>query len=429
MSRSNREHATRFGALAIADLVSKALAFVATPIIIRHYGARAFGELGIVGQMMALALLLGTCGLDTYSVRTIAVSRDRLGRWASTIVLLRLLLGALGYIAVIAIALALPQYRAVAGLLGVAGLSLFTRATYLDWAAQALQHTRIMAAAMITTQAGYLGLVVAMARLQQPLWAMALAQVLAEVATAVWLLWWFHRRVAPLERPLPSGQWRSMLRDSFPFAGGQLLRGVSLGLDLVLLGAFLVPGDEIGWYSGSLKLFQLCSGTVAVYFMIMLPRFSVQASNSGAALRGEIARSLRLIVPLAGIAAIATGLVARPLLTMVGGEASFAQAALEFRILVAAVVVGLIGSHYRNALFAIGRQRLDLRNTAVSTVAHVMLKLALIPLLGMLGAALGTLGGEVALMLVGLWSFRRELSRDEAGALELAGPIRRGGGG
>ena len=427
MNRGSRGAVARFGALAVADFSSKALAFVAAPIIIRQFGDRAFGDLGIAAQMMGFALLFGTCGLDTYSVRTIAVSREGLGRWASTVVLLRLSLGAIGYGAVLAVAAAVPQYRAVMGLLAVVGLSLFTRATFLDWAAQALQHTRIMAAAMITTQAGYVALVVAMVRSHQPLWSVALAQVAAEGATAAWLLWWFHQRVAPLERPLPVRQWPALLHHSFPFAGGQLLRGVALGLDLVLLGAFLVPREQIGWYSGSLKLYQLCGGTVMVYFMIMLPRFSVQASKSPAALRGELQRSLRLIVPLGIAAALVTALLAKRLLFMVGGTIAFEQAAPALQVLVVAVVIGLIGSHYRNALFAMGRQRLDMHNMAVGTVAHVVLKVALIPLLGMFGVALGTLGGETVLMLLGMWVVHRELERTDMPGLDLATSSQRGG--
>ena len=404
----------RFGALAAADFASKGLVFITIPIIIRHFGDHAFGDIGVAGQMMTFALLLGTSGLDIYSVRTIAGSREVVGRWTTTIILLRLLLGLVAYAVLLAVAALMPQFRPLMTLVAIFGLSLFTRATYLDWAAQALQRTHTMATAMITTQAAYLALILFIVTTQWTVASVPLAQVVAEGATASWLLIWFNRNVARLERPLPFREWPQLLRHSLPFAGSQLLRGAALGLDLVLLGAFLVPSNQIGWFSGALKLFLLCGGTITVYCMILLPRLSSRFAISADAMRGELRRSMQTMLPLSAVAAVTVGAAARPLLRMVGGSAAFEQAAPSLQVLLASLVIALVNGHIRNALFAMGRQRLDLRIVAGSTAVHLVLKISMIPLLGILGVALGTLGGETALLLLGIWVLRRELSRADA---------------
>ncbi len=402
----------RFGALAIADFCSKALTFTTTPIIVRHFGDRAFGEIGVAGQMMAFALLLGTSGLDVYSVRTTARTPEAVGRLAATVIALRLVLGLSAYVLLLAAAAAMPQLGSLISLVAVFGLSLFSRALFLDWAAQALQKTRVLAAGMISTPLVYFVFIVFVASAGRELRAVPLAQVVAEVVTAGWLLLWFHRRIAPLQRPLPVREWPALLEQSLPFAGSQLLRGLALGIDLVLLGAFLVPVEQIGWFSAALKLYFLCAGTTAVYFMILLPRLSQRFAISEEAMRGELRRSMRVMLPLSCIGALVVGVLAAPLLRLVGGSPRFEMAAPSLRVLLASVVIALLNGHYRNALFAMGRQHLDLRVVAVSTVVYVALKLTLIAPFGMMGAAIGTLGGEAALLGLGIWALRRRSTHD-----------------
>ncbi|MEO5797930.1 MAG: oligosaccharide flippase family protein [Gemmatimonadales bacterium] len=403
-----------FSALAIADMAGKLLAFLTIPMITRRFGDGGFGNLGVATQMMLFAVLVGTCGLDVYSVRTVARQPKAIGRWASTVILLRLSLGAVAYAVLMTLAFLVPQYRPVALLIAVFGLSLFTRALYLDWAAQALRATRVLATAMFSIQLLYFGLVALAITTGVSIWGIALAQITAEALTAAGLFYWFHHHAAAFERPLPLREWPSVLKQSSPFAGSQILRGASLGLDLVLLSLFVVPSAEIGWLSAALKIFQLCSGTAAVYFLILLPRLSRSAATGAEAMLQELSHSFRVIVPFAVAAAIGVGFFARPVLQLIGGSARFGAAALALQVLLAAVVVGLINGHYRNALFALGRQHADLRNVMASSVVHLALKAALIPGLGILGIAVGTLGGELVLTGLGAHTLRRAVRTNPA---------------
>ncbi|MES2304424.1 MAG: oligosaccharide flippase family protein [Gemmatimonadota bacterium] len=411
-----------FSALAIADMAGKLLAFLTIPMITRRFGDGGFGNIGVATQLMLFAVLVGTCGLDVYSVRTVARAPGTLGRWASTVILLRLSLGAIAYAVLLALAFLVPQYRAVALLIAVFGLSLFTRSLYLDWAAQALRATRVLASAMFSIQLIYFGLVTLAITIGASIWSIALAQVTAEALTAAGLFYWFHHHAAAFERPLPLREWPAVLKESSPFAGSQVLRGASLGLDLVLLSLFVIPSAEIGWLSGALKIFQLCSGTAAVYFLILLPRLSRSAAIGTDAMTQELGHSFRVIVPLAAATAVGVGFFARPLLQLIGGSSSFGAATLSLQVLLAAVVVGLVNGHYRNALFALGRQHDDFRNVTVSSIVHLALKAALIPAVGILGIALGTLGGEAVLTALGARTLRRAVRLAPAFATPLDTP-------
>ncbi len=73
--------------------------------------------------------------------------------------------------------------------------------------------------------------------------------------------------------------------------------------------------------------------------------------------------------------------------------------------------MNLLNNHFRYMLLASNRQQTELGNTIITTVTHVILKCLLVPLFGINGAALGTLGGEMMAFCLGLWSTRGDLLR------------------
>ena len=78
----------------------------------------------------------------------------------------------------------------------------------------------------------------------------------------------------------------------------------------------------------------------------------------------------------------------------------FAGAASSLRLLSLALLVNISLRHYRQVLLARGLQRMDLRNSVVGGLVHVGAKVVLIPAMGIVGAAAGTLLGEAVLFVL-----------------------------
>ncbi len=146
------------------------------------------------------------------------------------------------------------------------------------------------------------------------------------------------------------------------------------------------------------RSFKLLLGFAASYFIILLPRISERAHDGGA-MAAELRDSFRRILPTAVIAMALLAALAGPLLRILFG-AEFGGAALSLRILALALLVNVSLRHYRQVLLARGLQRLDLRSSIIGGIVHVGAKLALIPAMGIAGAAVGTLIGELALFVL-----------------------------
>jgi O-antigen/teichoic acid export membrane protein len=206
------------------------------------------------------------------------------------------------------------------------------------------------------------------------------------------------RSVGPWQAPRPRPEALAQLRRAAPNGGSKVMRGFALGSDLPLVG-LLLGLEAAGFYNGAFRLFLLGVSMVSLYFVVLFPLLVRSGSHSIGALTRELRGSLLRAFALALPALMAALWLARPVLQLIY-DPDFGVAARALQILLVAVVVSLLNGHLRQALIALGRQRADLRNTSLSSGVHVLAKLGLIPLLGIEGAALGTLIGEASLVAV-----------------------------
>lgn len=391
---------SRFTVLAVADLASKGVGFAWTLAIIHYYGSSGLGATMFAASVVAYALFLGSWGTDIYAVREVASGRIALGSMIRTLLWLRLLLGGAVYALLLIVALAVPPLRAHFGLIALFGLSLFTGAVATNWVPQAIQKTRVLAAANFVIQAAIWAFIVIMSRRGCGLWNVPVAQVAAEGLVGVALLGWSLRQAGGDRQRLPYREWAGILRQSSPIGLGQVLRTLALGSDILIL-AFFMPMAQVGWYGGANKLFLVGTALIGMYNIILFPRMAKTAIEGPTALRHMTVASIRYIVPLATAAVLVTMLAAKPLLRILFSDPTFTAAAPALRLLLATLVVNLLSLHMKSILLVRGRQRTDLHLTALASAGHVVFKLTLIPLLGMTGAALGTLLGEALYLVAG----------------------------
>lgn len=388
----------RYAVLVLLDLAAKVCGFGATISVARALGVEGFGAIGAAQTAAGFGLWAATGGLDIYAVRHTVGTGTSPGAIASTVALLRLGLSALCYAALLGICVGVPDLREILPLISLYGLGYFTASASVLWVAQATQRTDVYGLASLATQASYFVLVMLAIRSGFDVWSVPTSLIVAEAIAAVGLGLWMTRSVTPWQRPLPRPQALALLRKAAPIGGSKIMRGIALGSD-VLLVWLLLDSEATGLYHGASRLFFIAVSMVALYFVVLFPLLVRTGAHSVAALRKELRSSLLRIFALALPALAISVWLAGPVLELVY-DPEFAGADRVLQLLLVAVVVSLLNGHLRQALIALGHQRADLRNTSLSTGVHVLAKLALIPLFGMEGAALGTVIGELALVAV-----------------------------
>lgn len=219
--------------------------------------------------------------------------------------------------------------------------------------------------------------------------AMMLAVAAAAIALAASS--WFHGRVRPtsLTNATPRYETRSWLYSVLPFS---LLAGIQVinnHIDIVLLGFFVTPG-EVGIYrvaslGAALVALPLVTANVALAPKIA----SLYAHNDRVRMQRMLTASTRYMLLFAIPIATCLMLFASWILAAIFGE-GFVNGAAPLKILALGQLVNVGLGSVGLFLNMTGYERETVKVLGSAAIANIALNLVLIPIFGMLGAALAT---------------------------------------
>lgn len=378
--------------LGSANLFASATGFLAAIFIARNFGPEGLGLTNLAASIVAFALASTTFGTDLYAFKKASASPDTIGHQFAVIGRLRMIMMIVSYSAMMGVVVLIPQLRDATPLVAVLGLSIVASPLAQEWLPQFLRRTDVTALASAAAQSIYIGLLSLIIFTGGSLWMVLLAKTLADtiVALGVWV--WIRRSIDDTKHSVSLGQVLQLMREAWPLYGTQLLRTFALASDIVILG-ILVSRQDLGHYSAASRIFYLLMAFTTAYFVVLLPRFSEAAACSNLELRETLRQSLKFTVPLALIAVLAIALAGNWALTFGFGQ-GFSVAAPSLTLLALATLASLIGRHYRQILISCGRHHTDLHVNVAGAAIHILSKIILIPMLGLAGAAVGTLLGE-----------------------------------
>lgn len=180
----------------------------------------------------------------------------------------------------------------------------------------------------------------------------------------------------------------AMLSISIPMLLSNSMGMIVTWTDVLMLGRF-VSEDQIGVYSIAMKLAFLTSITLNATNSISMPKFAeLHATGRRHELGTVMRRTTKLLffstIPILGILILA----GRPILGSFGTE--FEQGYVVLVVLVVGQVVSTISGPVGNLLQMSGYERPFLIILSIFALVNIVLNLALIPRLGILGAALAS---------------------------------------
>lgn len=208
-----------------------------------------------------------------------------------------------------------------------------------------------------------------------------------------------------------SGSLREWLRRHLDFGAraywNGLLAEINTKVDILILGIFM-SDEAVGIYAFAANIAEGIAHVPVALQAVLTPQLSsIARLRDQAALSDLLRRTVRLAVPgtaLAGLAAVA---LYPPLSDLLTGDPAFGQAWPLLALLVAGVA--LTAGHLPFALLLNQAGRPEAQNTLIraTVAANVVGNLALVPFLGVTGAALGT----AASMLVSVVVLKRLAGR------------------
>lgn len=372
-----------------ADVFAKAASVVLYVVMARELGTTEFGVFAFGLTFVTLVTVLADFGQTAILTREVARDHRLVDRYFANTILLKLALALPALVVSIAIlsAVAEPQTRNVALLLGIAVVAeqmmstcfatyqAFERLVYIPIAllTQRFLMTAIGCAALIAG-AG----VVAVS-------AVYLACALVGLAVALWLL--YSRVVRPRPEVHP-GAWGGLMRAAAPIGIAIVFSTVLFRADMAML-AVMKSAEAVGEYAAAYRLFETTLFLTWGVGSAVYPVYSRLGPGRSPEVLLVVERTLKLLVALTLPLAVGAVILADPLVDVLYG--SDYDASVDALALLAPAIA-LYPFAYIAGLLLVSQHRQGVLAPiyALIAVENILLNLVLIPTHSLYGAAIGT---------------------------------------
>jgi len=365
--------------------------------------------------------ILTNFGLNTFLTREVARAPDDARRFLFNTSLLRMGLAVLaipalvGFLWLRQVSFDPPLTTETLWTIGLLYLGLFPSSLSTGLSALFYAFEKAEYPAAITTVTTFLkagvGIVVLLAG--AGIVGLAGTSIFVNVVTLV-ILWALARRGLPplqaetalrLDRALQ----RHMLGESLPLMINHLLATFFFKIDVVLLEVIRGPAT-VGRYSTAYKWLDALNIIPSFFTLAMFPVMSRQAAEDRPALLRAYVLAIKLMVVLALPVAVATTLIARGLIGVLGGPEYLPDGAVALQLIIWSIPIGWINSVTQYVLIALDRQRILTRAFLVGLVFNVGTNLIFMPTYGFRAAAIITIFSELSLLIAFYLTLRNALA-------------------
>jgi O-antigen/teichoic acid export membrane protein len=400
--------AIRGGAIrSVAYVAGLFLTGLAVPLLTRHLGLVEFGQFVTATAVVMIVAGVTEFGLSGIGVREYALAapaeRDAM---LSSLLGLRTALTLVGLLvaAGVMVILGYPDIVVVGVLISGFGLVLLnTQQTYaivlsaeLRWGTTSFFDTINSSVTGVAT----LALVIAGGDLFSFFWVSVVSSA-AALAAAVYYL----RRRIPLRLGFDAQHWRTMLRDSLPYAAA-----VTIGVfypRIGLLATSLGSGPhQVGYYSTAYKVVEVIGGMSGLLAGTAFPIFARAGRDDHERLRyatGKVSDTTLIM----GVYIALSLVVAAPFIVRVLGPRSFAPTVPVLRIQALALLFGFAAATWSSTLLSLRLHGAILRSTAVGLLTAIVLCAVLVPPLGARGASIASAAAELVVSGAYLYGLAR----------------------
>lgn len=403
-----------------AHVAIKLLSFIFSVLIIRRLGVDIYGQYAAVLAFGAIFVFFADLGLSPFTVRQVARlreqenGREQIRSLFGSVLALRFLLSLVTAVAIIATAwlTGRPTEMIVGVALGTIGLILYSAQGAAESILVGHERLDITAGAHVVHQLVFVLLGALSLLLATGYYGLIFANITG-IALMTYVCWRAvkHLDIMP-SAPVPTN-WAPLIRASIPFGIIGFTLGLSYKFDSVLLN--IHAGDvATGYYNSAYNLIFSVLVISNVVNTALYPSLSRQAVTLPHTLPAIQERMLRYLLLIALPVAMGGSLLAPQIVNFLYG-ADFASAALPLSILVWVIPFMFVTEFLGYVIVVAGAERRVAWAITISTAVNVSLNFLLIPIYGLLAAAILTVITEGVLLSQYAWVLRDKLRHADWG--------------
>jgi O-antigen/teichoic acid export membrane protein len=386
-----------FTFLISGQLAAKLARFIAAIVLARELSLSAYGLVNVGIAISGITVMVATLGLNELGVRDVAVEPQRI-QWIAGRVLAARLLGVLAITAVLVFSAVVGDPTVLPVLAAVTLMSLFT-ASSNEWLLRGME--RMGSVGIAETISGVVvmaGCILLAFTATTPVLALGVFALGEAVSTGAC---WVAAGRSSLPRLGLQGL-KVMIRRSWPIGISSIaFYAYYANIDTIILAATRSE-REAGLYTAAYRLFLAANlvGIVAAY--VQLPILSrAVADGDDAAASASLRRALYFLACYGAVMVGTAEVGGRAVLGILFGQ-RFTSMAPVFTLLCMGIAWYAVGFPAGYTLIARGQNKRLLAGSATAAVLNISLNVALIPLVGPIGAATATFVAFLAASIVWL---------------------------
>jgi PST family polysaccharide transporter len=364
--------------------------------VARYLGPEQFGLLSFVGAYVGFFGIIATLGLQDIVIRNIVQVPSSKNEILGTAALLQIISGLIAYILLIYVIFWLrpddDSIKIIAAVLGSVTLLKFSEIAIYWFESQVLSRYIVWVQNITFIVFAFIKifLIVKSAPLLAFVWA-TFAEALVVSILMLGMLTFKGTHIKSLKISLEKA--KELISDSWPLVLSGMAVMVYMKIDQIMLGQMM--GDKaVGIYSAAVRISEVW------YFIPMIVVASVfpsilEAKKQNQEKYNERIRNLyALMVWMSITIAIPISFLAEPIVILLFGQ-EYKESSLVLAIHIWTSVFVFIGVASGKWLIAENYQILSLQRTVVGAVTNIILNYILIPIYGIVGAALATLCAQI----------------------------------
>ena len=397
-----------FASLSGARAISIALQFLTFAVLAANLGPADFGIYTFGTAFARLFGIVTTFGFKQVVVRDAAQHPEREGWLLPNFFYVRLGLGVIGYLALIAVLLVAgyPADERDAALIAGSLLILMAVGSFSASLEIRLQ-LGWTAIADVVEAVGLAVLVIVLAARDAPVLAFVAAYVGVNVLNAIIVAIAALRTTTYDWRPRPN-EWKALTRAATPLGLSAVLGVIYWQTDIALLARF-EPSDVVGQYGAAYRILDAAIIIPVLLTTVIGPVFAKSVVDGAPVLQRRFAVAGHLVSLLALPVGVLGAITAWRLVPILPGFGDYGRGGVALSILSPAAAAIFVAMIVQSVLIGGHRQRTLLWISALGAALNVALNLALIPALSLYGAAIATTVTEAVVLGLSFRAVHRHL--------------------
>lgn len=384
--------------MTIGSIGQKVISFVYFTMIARMIGVEGTGKYFVAISFTTIFVVFVDMGFTSVMVREVAKAKSRAQRYLSTVLASKLWFGALTYLAVLAFVFLLGYEVELRNMILVSGITMLFDSLHLTLYGvfRSFGRLKFEAMSIIATQFGTLILGSIFLFTGMPLIYLMLAFTIPSIFNALYagLMLVREYKIYPRIR-FDKKVFRIVGRIAIPFALAAIFARVYSYIDSLMILKF-AGTQAAGWYSIPVKISTALLFVPGAFIASLYPRFSECFVSSKKHLSYVFEQAIIYVLLIAFPAAVGVIVLAKDIVLFVYGS-SYLPSVLPLQIMMVSMVFTFVFYILGAFLNACNRQVAQTVIVGVVMIGNIILNLLLIPMLGIVGAAMAALVTNLAL--------------------------------